>query len=713
MKYNLSYVGRKKPVSNFINNNNYMTFLLGDNLKNIKINYNLKGNDSYSNLFQNNKPNLNWNLINNFNSKKFEQIKPNTSSHNFLVKLAQNSNISNRFFKMTKDNFFRKKDISNIPMREEEKLKRNLSAKNIKRAETNSLKKNNRDNQINMNNNKNNINYYLQYLKKNNSPINNRILNNINKNFTQFINYENMTKNNRQKYYKDNITQHLSRNKKTNTLSVSLINPPYISYKNNINDNISNLYIKKNIKNYQNNSTNNDSSDFIKNKTLIKLISPQNQNSSNISLKQNKTPIYKIKKNILKTIDLPLTKKLKLSSINTREKNNTKDIKVNSEISFSINNKDSKDIIQEKNVKEIIKGYNAVSQAGNNKNFFKKINQDCYIAEININGIKNFNIFGVLDGHGLYGHLISLFVGKYIMVSFMNNEELKECSDVDELYFKLKRNNFGLINEIFVNAEKELYNQEFDSNFSGTTCIIVIQVGENLICANSGDSRAILIYNDTENLKNNNSPNKIIKEKESETNFYQIKNIIAPFSSFRNNTKKTMRANSCVDLFNFTNKNSLKKTFKKSEKIFRLSNDLKPTLPLERKRIEESGGKVEKYVEKDGTTNGPYRVWVLNEMYPGLAMSRSIGDFIASSVGVIPNPEIIEYSLNKSSKYMIIASDGIWQFMSNEKVMSIANKYYPKKDPIDMCNDLVREANACWEKEGIPRDDITVLVVYF
>ena len=89
-----------------------------------------------------------------------------------------------------------------------------------------------------------------------------------------------MTKNNRQKYYKDNITQHLSRNKKTNTLSVSLINPPYISYKNNINDNISKLYIKKNIKNYQNNSINNDSSDFIKNKTLIKLISPQKQNKT-------------------------------------------------------------------------------------------------------------------------------------------------------------------------------------------------------------------------------------------------------------------------------------------------------------------------------------------------------------------------------------------------------------------------------------------------
>ena len=57
-------------------------------------------------------------------------------------------------------------------------------------------------------------------------------------------------------------------------------------------------------------------------------------------------------------------------------------------------------------------------------------------------------------------------------------------------------------------------------------------------------------------------------------------------------------------------------------------------------------------------------------MYPRLAMSRSIGDFITTSVGVIPNPEIIEYNINKSSKYMIIVSDGIWQFMTNEKVMS-------------------------------------------
>ena len=325
-----------------------------------------------------------------------------------------------------------------------------------------------------------------------------------------------------------------------------------------------------------------------------------------------------------------------------------------------------------------------------------KINQDYYVIETNINGIKNFNLFGVLDGHGLYGHLISLFVGRYIVETFINHKEIKSCKDLDELYFKVKYNNFGIINDLFINAEKELYKEEFDSNFSGTTCIIVFQIGENLICANSGDSRAILIYNEKERLllnnnENNNTTSNNNKSPDKDINYYQIKNIIEPFSSFGKNFKSLFKRISSLSskdikrLRRFTQKITLIKkpnNFQKSDtRIFNLSNDLKPTLPLEKKRILENGGRVEQYIEDDGAINSPFRVWVQDEMYPGLAMSRSIGDFIASSVGVIPNPEIIEYNLNKSSKYMVIASDGIWQFMSNEKVMDIGNKYYPKKLP--------------------------------
>ena len=42
---------------------------------------------------------------------------------------------------------------------------------------------------------------------------------------------------------------------------------------------------------------------------------------------------------------------------------------------------------------------------------------------------------------------------------------------------------------------------------------------------------------------------------------------------------------------------------------------------------------------------GPYRVWMKNENYPGLAMSRSIGDGIAHNIGVSDLPEIIEFEI--------------------------------------------------------------------
>lgn len=68
-----------------------------------------------------------------------------------------------------------------------------------------------------------------------------------------------------------------------------------------------------------------------------------------------------------------------------------------------------------------------------------------------------------------------------------------------------------------------------------------------------------------------------------------------------------------------------------------LSKDHKPSNEEEKARIEKSGGKVEKYIEK-GMRIGPYRVWKKGESYPGLAMSRSIGDLIASKIGVICTP---------------------------------------------------------------------------
>jgi serine/threonine protein phosphatase PrpC len=42
-------------------------------------------------------------------------------------------------------------------------------------------------------------------------------------------------------------------------------------------------------------------------------------------------------------------------------------------------------------------------------------------------------------------------------------------------------------------------------------------------------------------------------------------------------------------------------------------------------------------------------------------MSRSFGDYVASQVGVIAIPEIIKHTIRPQDKFLVIASDGIWE----------------------------------------------------
>jgi hypothetical protein len=57
-----------------------------------------------------------------------------------------------------------------------------------------------------------------------------------------------------------------------------------------------------------------------------------------------------------------------------------------------------------------------------------------------------------------------------------------------------------------------------------------------------------------------------------------------------------------------------------------LSYDHKPDVPAERARIISNGGRVSPIRDCDGDPVGPMRVWGKFTSYPGLAMSRSMGD---------------------------------------------------------------------------------------
>ena len=76
-------------------------------------------------------------------------------------------------------------------------------------------------------------------------------------------------------------------------------------------------------------------------------------------------------------------------------------------------------------------------------------------------------------------------------------------------------------------------------------------------------------------------------------------------------------------------------------KIFPLSIDSKPYLPSELNRIINSGGEVHKRINNKGEYVGPMRVFAKGKDYPGLAMSRSFGDFQCKQYGVINEPSNI------------------------------------------------------------------------
>lgn len=135
------------------------------------------------------------------------------------------------------------------------------------------------------------------------------------------------------------------------------------------------------------------------------------------------------------------------------------------------------------------------------------------------------------------------------------------------------------------------------------------------------------------------------------------------------------------------------------------------------------------------------RVWLDVAMTsPGLAMARSIGDHLVDRVGVIAEPEVTirtvtlpaagEESTAEMPLAIVLASDGVWEFMGSQQVVDIiarpplrlvpphAGKREPSLDAPWRFNAttattrLIEVAKGHWkEKEGDYRDDITAIAV--
>ncbi|CAO2813307.1 unnamed protein product [Amaranthus hypochondriacus] len=98
-----------------------------------------------------------------------------------------------------------------------------------------------------------------------------------------------------------------------------------------------------------------------------------------------------------------------------------------------------------------------------------------------------------------------------------------------------------------------------------------------------------------------------------------------------------------------------------------LTVDLKPDLPREAERIKRCKGRVFALQDEPEVS----RVWLPFDDAPGLAMARAFGDFCLKEYGVISVPEFSHRTLTNKDLFIVLASDGVWDVLSNEEVVEI------------------------------------------
>ncbi|CAH9136748.1 unnamed protein product [Cuscuta epithymum] len=282
----------------------------------------------------------------------------------------------------------------------------------------------------------------------------------------------------------------------------------------------------------------------------------------------------------------------------------------------------------------------------------KGVNQDRLIVWEEFGGQEDIIFCGVFDGHGPWGHVVAKRVRESIPISLMCNwkKELDHYNDegLDDRQFC----RIDIWRQSLIktcSAVDQELKQHADSFYSGTTALTVVKQGDLMMIANVGDSRAVLATTDD--------------------------------------------GGDLVPV--------------------QLTVDFKPNLPGERERIMRSKGRVCSSDDEPGV----YRVWMPPQNGeelegPGLAISRAFGDYYFKDFGLISEPEVMFRNITFRDQFAILATDGVWDVMSNQEAVDIVCSA-PEKE--SAAKRLVERAACAWKrtKRGIPMDDMSAICLFF
>jgi serine/threonine protein phosphatase PrpC len=257
-------------------------------------------------------------------------------------------------------------------------------------------------------------------------------------------------------------------------------------------------------------------------------------------------------------------------------------------------------------------------------------NQDNYF----ISYVANYGIYGVCDGHGPFGHLVSFRLVQTLPKLITTNPHFG-------------KNWEACLKESFLAVQKELLGfcekQDINVEASGAAGTVVVFDGVSAHVAHIGDARVMLA------------------------------------SWNRHNSQ-----------------------------VIWGTEDHKPQVPEERKRLEDAGSEV-RDDQGDGESFRIYKE--KGSTFPGLTMSRAFGD--TACAGVVQEPAYRQVFMQPTDEwYAIIASDGIWEFLDFEMTLKLTAKKLRLKGPLETVRFLTEQSRKCWAQAcGDYCDDITALLV--
>ncbi len=327
--------------------------------------------------------------------------------------------------------------------------------------------------------------------------------------------------------------------------------------------------------------------------------------------------------------------------------------------------------------------YAYVSQRGFYPEEPFKANQDAYCIHTNLIPGKDDAMFAVFDGHGKDGDGCAIYAKTRLPIHVVKRiTSITQLNQQNGIVDLSKDQVQQCLKMAHVDTNKALRaDSDVDDSLSGTTAISVYFHGRRnrITVSNVGDSRAVLGQVD----QNDMSRNPAIKA--------------LPLSRDQTPYRKDERAR-------------IRATGARVLSLDQLEG-LEP-IASEHDVTDHSLGNTDgEFVLGDQIDEGgdPPRVWHPTEDYPGTAFTRSIGDALAEGLGVYSEPEMLTREIQPQDRILVVASDGVYEFLTNQSVIDICAKF---SDPLEACRAVVAEAYELWLQYELRTDDITIICIF-